>query len=447
MQSRKESEERYYCPVTDCGRSFTFKDELEKHLERRHPGLEPDPPPSHPIPAPVPLEIQPDEAFEAHPSKSLSLALLQQSSGMDKVEDIEELVLRNEELTEFNSGEGVDVEDLVSLQCLSLSHNYISDLGGVGFCISLQELNINNNRVQSLGPLEGLSELSKLFAANNLIREVVSLRSLRKLTVLSLYKNKLYDLDTSLRVLRDLPKLVDLGVERNPCMLQVPNSRYKVIRFLKVKLLDGEEVTQLDREIAVDLFSIEEKEERSGEGFVARLRNTMETEQKRELEDVYRELDQLYAENTALKRENEDLKRKTHGEAKDTAEVEELKLEIVHLKREAANVYILLDENKELREQLASPMDANAYLSDLSMENERLKNRINALEERLIDLKRTSHRPQTSAGTGRPRTSAGRSTSMLEIAEEDDELDAIMAKSSQSLQQMRGWLREMQGER
>jgi regulator of replication initiation timing len=173
----------------------------------------------------------------------------------------------------------------------------------------------------------------------------------------------------------------------------------------------------------------------------------METEQKRELEDVYRELDQLYAENTTLKRENEDLKRKTHGEAKDTAEVEELKLEIVHLKREAANVYILLDENKELREQLASPMDENAFLSELSTENERLKNRINALEERLFDLKRTSRRPQTSSGPMRPRTSAGRSTSLLEVAEEDDELDAIMTKSSQSLQQMREWIREMQGER
>jgi len=445
MQSRKDSEERYYCPSKDCGRSFTFKDELEKHLERRHPGFsqEPDPPPSDPVPPTIPLEIHSEEPLEHHPAKGITLVLLQESSGMDKAEDIEELVLRNEELTEFNSGEGLDVEDLVSLQCLSVSHNYISDLEGVGFCLSLQELNINNNRVQSLGPLEGLCELTKLFAANNLIREVVSLRSLRKLTVLNLYKNRLYDLDTSLRVLRDLPKLADLGVERNPCMLQVPNARFKVIRYLKLKLLDSEEVTQIDREIAADLFTVEEKQEHTSEGFVAKLRSTTENEQKRELEDVYRDLDMLYEENKTLKRENEELRRKKQGERMDTAEVEELRLEIAQLKREAANVYVLLDENKELREQLASPMDENALLSELSTENQRLKTRIMALEERLSDLKRSNRRPQTSSGPIRPSTSAGRSTSLLEVTEEDDELEAMLTKNSKNIQEMSLWLREM----
>ena len=127
----------------------------------------------------------------------------------------------------------------------------------------------------------------------------------------------------------------------------------------------------------------------------------------------------------------------------DTAEVEELRLEIAQLKREAANVYVLLDENKELREQLASPMDENALLSELSTENQRLKTRIMALEERLSDLKRSNRRPQTSSGPIRPSTSAGRSTSLLEVTEEDDELEAMLTKNSKNIQEMSLWLREM----
>ena len=441
-----EAEDRFYCPVENCGRSFSFKNALEKHMERRHPGVtvEPDPQPQEEEKRSEVLEIEENGELEQHPQNPVSLSLLLANSGMDRLEDIELLTLKSLQLTDFNSGPDFDIEDLVSLQYMSLSFNYIQDLSGVAFCTSLQELNINNNRVQSLGPLEALVELKKLFAANNLIREIVSLKTLRKLTHLHLSKNRLYDLDTSLKVLRALPNLQELALDRNPCMLQVKNAKYKVIRFLKITQLDDDEVTDLDREIAADLFSLPEKAVIPQSGFVARLRATAEIEKKRELSDVYAELDQLYSENSQLKQENESLKRQNPSE--NPKSVDSLQLEIAHLKREVANVYVLLDENKELREQLERPLQENELLAELAEENQRLKTRIMSLEERISELKkRPSNRPQTSVGAIRPKTSAGRSTSLLEVTEEDDELDAIMAKSSRSLQQMREWLREMQG--
>ena len=450
MTENKEDDERFYCPAPDCGRSFTFKDEMTKHLERRHPEYKPEeaaiaPVPVVPADPPKTLDLFTDEEEKFEP-KSISKQLLYDSTMMDKPEDIVELILRNEDLTDFNTSTDVDIEDLISLQYLSLSHNHIRDLNGVGFCLSLQELTINFNRVESLGPLESLVELRKLNASNNLIREVVSLRPLRKLTVLNLFKNRLYDLDTSLKVLRDL-SLVELGLERNPCMLQEEHSRYKVIRYLKIKSLDGEDVTDLDREIASDLFTIDESSLPTTGGFVGRLRSTTETEQKRELSDVYRELDQLYTENEALKKENA-VYRQQVGRAVETEETEALRTEIAHLKREVANVYILLDENQDLRRRLEEPMGENELIAELSSENERLKTRVIDLEDKVIAGKRVERRPQTSAGLIRPRTSAGvRSSTLMDVEEVDDDLEQLISKNSEGLRELRKTLREMQSER
>ena len=87
-------------------------------------------------------------------------------------EKTKENIDRDEWLYVFEQSNDFDPAMLVSLEFLSLSHNQIKSLCGVGKCESLLELNINYNNVVELAPLRNCLNLRKLWASNNFIESV-----------------------------------------------------------------------------------------------------------------------------------------------------------------------------------------------------------------------------------------------------------------------------------
>lgn len=69
------------------------------------------------------------------------------------IEDIESLNMRDQQLCYFDDTDDFHPCLLISLDCLTLSQNRLTNLSGVAKCESLIELNINFNLVKELYPL------------------------------------------------------------------------------------------------------------------------------------------------------------------------------------------------------------------------------------------------------------------------------------------------------
>ena len=84
-----------------------------------------------------------------------------------RVERIKSLVLSNLNLTEFEDVNDFKIEELTSVELLSLSKNKIIHLQPISVLDTLVTLNINYNKVYDLSPLTSLTKLSELYASNN----------------------------------------------------------------------------------------------------------------------------------------------------------------------------------------------------------------------------------------------------------------------------------------
>ena len=63
------------------------------------------------------------------------------------------LVLREQELVVFEDSGDLEIEELVNLECLSLSHNRLINVFGLGQLTNLIELNLNYNQIREVHPL------------------------------------------------------------------------------------------------------------------------------------------------------------------------------------------------------------------------------------------------------------------------------------------------------
>jgi len=95
-----------------------------------------------------------------------------------RVERIKSLVLSNLNLTEFEDVNDFKIEELTSVELLSLSKNKIIHLQPISVLDTLVTLNINYNKVYDLSPLTSLTKLSELYASNNEIINIDSLETL-----------------------------------------------------------------------------------------------------------------------------------------------------------------------------------------------------------------------------------------------------------------------------
>ena len=296
---------------------------------------------------------------------------------------------------------------MISLEYLCLSHNSIENIDGVSNLLGLQEINLNNNLISDISPLEMLAQLRKLFLSNNLVKVVLPLKGLKQILELTLYNNKLFDLDQSLQVLRELPKLKELELERNPCVLQTPNSRYKILHVLKLESLDGIQVTDVDIQMTFNLFG--ERESFIPKNLIGRLRKNIEVQGNAERDLLYQELEDLRDELEEVKEERDRLADEKEKWSKESPE--SLKDENLRLRREVAGMYALLDEINELKAKLREGL--GDYASEVYEENIRLRARVVELEEK---QKEVVKRPQTSAGI-RPVTASAKEMNSDEIYE------------------------------
>lgn len=82
------------------------------------------------------------------------------------------MILREENLSEFDDNKDLNLDELVNLEVLSLSHNKIDDLDGVGMCNTLIELNLNFNLITDITPIQDLTHLEKLHLSHNQITDI-----------------------------------------------------------------------------------------------------------------------------------------------------------------------------------------------------------------------------------------------------------------------------------
>jgi hypothetical protein len=461
--------ERYFCDVGECGRAFTSPEDLASHKQRRHPGSSSqssvqesesvstpklssfkadtlrrplsgvtNPRQAPPKPKNIDLEeikeILGQTSINLEKTKAISEEYVLDLTGQDELEDVNMLILRDIGISEFRSSKAIDLSRLISLEFLSLSHNRIKEIEGVSECICLRELNINNNLIEDLSPLENLIQLKKLYCANNNVRVVLPLKTLRDLEVLGLFNNKIFDLEETIKVFKELPKLKEIELDRNPCILQVPHSKYRLVRHLKVTVIDGEEVTQMDQEIAQELFGDEAPI--VPRNFVGRLRTTIDIEENKERELLYHEIESLKEQLEEVTKQRDEFRYKLQHV--ESSEVEELTEENSRLKREVANMYVLLDEINDMKRNYEDSLDDNAH--KVYQENARLRARIVELESRAIEAPKIT-RPQTSYGiqsvpaAPRPATSAGLSKS------EDPEIEEMIQKNERLLMTLKKQLR------
>ncbi|KAF4046497.1 Leucine rich repeat [Phytophthora infestans] len=199
-------------------------------------------------------------------TSTLTADVVMNRAGVYDLLALKELILRDEELTEVDE---TCAQSLASLEILSLSHNRLTSLDNFQYLVNLIELNVNFNQIERLDSLQ-CSGLEKLFIANNQVVDISPLRKLLKLNTLSVYGNRITDLDSALHTCRSLPRLQSLDLGGNPCSHDVVGYKFRVVRALsRLKKLDGDHITQLDKDLTEEFFATMHKSARpSINGFI-----------------------------------------------------------------------------------------------------------------------------------------------------------------------------------
>ena len=401
---------RFFCHLEGCGRAFMAEEDLKIHLERRHLAtIQEEKEETNDQQEKISQRLfgtKPENKILTVPTE-LSAELILESSGQEVLEDVTELVLRNKNLKEFVSNESLDLDEMMSLEYLCLSHNILTNIDGVSSLLGIRELNLNNNSIGDLSALETLVQLTRLFCSNNLIKVILPIKPLKQLAELSIYNNKLFDLDQTLKVLLEFPKLKILEIDRNPCVLQTKNSRYFILHKIKLESLDGELVTDVDEQITYDLFG--EREIYVPKNLVGKLRTNALLQGSLERDLLYEEINDLKEKLTEVSHERDKLRLEKQNNTKH--DIESLKDENIRLRREVASMYALLDDINELRNKMKESVGSIA--SDIYEENVRLRARVFELEKKIKD-DTGFRRPHTSAGI-RPATANSKEVASDEI--------------------------------
>lgn len=181
----------------------------------------------------------------------LTEAVILQASGEEVIEDITQLVFRDNQLRSLSTPRTIDFERLVNLEILSLSHNLLEDIEPLAMLVVLVEVNLNFNRIIDLSPLCECELLEKLFVSHNKVETIEGLEDgCPKLRELSLYANDLEDTDEVMEVLRGLPDLRMLHIAENVCCA-APSQRYRLLCDLpELEVFDGQKITSNDRKFA-----------------------------------------------------------------------------------------------------------------------------------------------------------------------------------------------------
>lgn len=132
---------------------------------------------------------------------------------------IQEINLSHKDLRTIVNKKKIDFSELNNLLILNISNNKLSQ---ISFIMSfsnnniIKELYINDNYIESILPIEKLPNLVVLDVSNNNLTIISSLAKTSKLVRLNISNNKICYSTSSMKILKDLRGLKELGIQGNP---------------------------------------------------------------------------------------------------------------------------------------------------------------------------------------------------------------------------------------
>uniref|UniRef100_A0A8B9TF39 Centriolin n=1 Tax=Anas platyrhynchos TaxID=8839 RepID=A0A8B9TF39_ANAPL len=207
-----------------------------------------------------------------------------------------------------------NLEKCSKLETLNLSNNQIEKIEKLDKLLKLRELNLSCNKISKIEGIEHMHNLQKMNLAGNEIEHIpVWLgKKLRSLRILNLKQNKVSSLH-DIAKLKPLQDLTSLCLADNP-VASLPHYRlYTIFHLRALEKLDGQTVTNNDRQEALTRFNLEEIEklERELENTVKEMEN-LKLNQSKVLEQLHHqdEVNKSLKEKTLQqKRSYEDLQR------------------------------------------------------------------------------------------------------------------------------------------
>nr|XP_032623335.1 centriolin isoform X4 [Chelonoidis abingdonii] len=154
-----------------------------------------------------------------------------------------------------------NLEKCSKLEVLNLSNNQIEKIEKLDKQLKLHELNLSYNKISKVEGLEHMQNLQKLNLAGNEIEHIPIWvgKKLRSLRILNLRQNKISSLH-DIAKLKPLKDLTSLFLADNP-VVNLPHYRlYTIFHLRSLENLDGQPVTNHDRQEALERFNLEEIE-------------------------------------------------------------------------------------------------------------------------------------------------------------------------------------------
>ncbi|XP_029494430.1 centriolin isoform X3 [Oncorhynchus nerka] len=154
-----------------------------------------------------------------------------------------------------------NLEKCEHLQILNVSHNVIEKIEKLEKLHNLRELHLSNNIIHKIEGLEHMASLQLLNLSSNDIKHVPLwlAKKLTSLQTLNLQRNKISSLHELSR-LKPLKNLTELTLAENP-IAYLPHYRlFLVFHLRSLETLDGQPISQEEREQAPQRFQMEEIE-------------------------------------------------------------------------------------------------------------------------------------------------------------------------------------------
>ncbi|XP_021269756.1 centriolin isoform X2 [Numida meleagris] len=207
-----------------------------------------------------------------------------------------------------------NLEKCSKLERLNLSNNQIEKIEKLDKLLKLRELNLSCNKISKIEGMEHLHNLQKMNLAGNEIEHIPVWvgKKLRSLRILNLKQNKVSSLH-EIAKLKPLQDLTSLFLAGNP-VASLPHYRlYTIFHLRALENLDGQPVTNHDRQEALKRFDLEEIEklERELENVIKEMEN-LKLNQSKVLEQLHHqdEVNKSLKEKTLQQKRNcEDLQR------------------------------------------------------------------------------------------------------------------------------------------
>ncbi|XP_068887795.1 centriolin isoform X2 [Aphelocoma coerulescens] len=207
-----------------------------------------------------------------------------------------------------------NLEMCSKLEVLNLSNNQIEKIEKLDKLLKLRELNLSGNKISKIEGIEHLQNLQKLNLAGNEIEHIPVWvgKKLKSLRSLNMKQNKVSSLH-DIAKLKPLQDLTSLFLAENPVASLPHYCLYTIFHLRALENLDGQPVTNHDRQEALERFNLEEIEklERQLENTAKEMEN-LKLNQSKVLEQLHHqdELNKSLKEKASQQRQSfEELQR------------------------------------------------------------------------------------------------------------------------------------------